>query len=233
MPAWMIPLWSRPRRARGRLAAVALALAMLLPSLVVPMPHPAAASPSAIKLPFDGSGAWYVWEGYRVDPARGGTHWNCDPATGRDDVSHSISCVNREQYQYKYSFDLRRVDERTDGQAVLSPAYGTISWIDQDFGGMAIDIGDGYIFAYFHTRLDPGLSAGDAVARGQFLGTVAAPGERGNGGVSHLHINLWRSDDGGNASRRSIPRSPATTCSTASTIRRSRTRSRTTISTSD
>lgn len=187
-----------------RLSVVFAILLSTWATLEVTSPSPALANHTTIKLPFLGTGAWYAWEGYNVSPVIDGTHWDCDPNTGFDIPSQSIPC--RPLYIYKYSFDLRRVDEQTAWQPVLAPADGVICWIDRlGFGGGAISFGDGYVFAYFHTRIAGGLAPGQSVQRGQFLGVVAPPGEAGNGGIAHLHINLWRSNDCGGNSRVTEP----------------------------
>ncbi|MEZ4497819.1 MAG: hypothetical protein R2845_13815, partial [Thermomicrobiales bacterium] len=72
------------------------------------------------------------------------------------------------------------------------------------YGGMSINLADGYALAYFHTTLAPGLAAGQTVRQGQYLGTVAPPGQGGNGGFPHIHITLWSTTDGGNWSRNAV-----------------------------
>ncbi|MEJ7762908.1 MAG: hypothetical protein WKF80_08970, partial [Thermomicrobiales bacterium] len=111
----------------------------------------------------------------------------------------------RAHYQYKFSFDLARADGNTANQTVLAPADGTIRWIDLSTGGMSIDLGNGYAFAYFHTNLSPGLAAGQRIQRGQRLGVVSPPGQGGNGGWPHIHMTVWRTTDGGNWSRIAVP----------------------------
>lgn len=195
------------RRARGSgrtLSVILVLVGLLVAPFATLHVERAAATHTTIKLPFLGTGAWYAWEGYNYPPLENGTHWDCDASTGFDEPSQTIPC--RPLYVYKYSFDLRRVDEQTAFQPVLAPADGTICWIDRlGFGGMAIDFGDGLVFAYFHTRIAGGIAPGQFVSRGQFLGVVAPPGEAGNGGIAHVHINLWRSWTCGGSDRDSEP----------------------------
>ncbi|HEY7035345.1 MAG TPA: IPT/TIG domain-containing protein [Thermomicrobiales bacterium] len=136
-----------------------------------------------IKLPFASGATWRVLQGYN-----GSSHQN-----------------NSSTWQYYYSLDLVRVDGNTAGQRVLSAVNGTIRWIDTSYGGMSINLGDGYAFAYFHTYLAPGLAAGQTVTQGQYLGTIAGPGDAGNGGTPHIHVTLWSTNDGGNWDRHAIP----------------------------
>ena len=203
---------TRPRgaskdRNRGSFVSWLLIVGLLL-SVFVGVIRPgtprAAASAPIIKFPFASGATWYVSEGYNTSPAaNGGSHYNCDTSTLTDQPSHTESCSL--YYQYKYSMDFKRVDGNTSGQQVLSSVNGTITWIDQSFGGMSIYIGNNYALAFFHATLDPGLAAGQTVTQGQVLGTVAPPGSSGNGGTSHIHVTLWQTTDQGNWSRNAQP----------------------------
>lgn len=167
-------------------------------------PRSAAAAPTTtVKWPFPSGAAWYISQGYNTSPVTGWSHYNCDAAALKDAISHTEACSA--QYQYKYSFDVKRVDGNTSGQPVLSAVNGTIRWIDQSFGGMSIDIGDNHAYAFFHADLAAGLAAGQTVTQGQLLGTVAPPGGGGNGGTSHIHVTLWQTNDQGNWSRNAEP----------------------------
>ena len=137
-----------------------------------------------IAWPFEDGAEWWITQGYNGP----WSHWNSSP-----------------RYQYRYSLDLRRVEGWSAGQAVLSPVTGTIRWIDRASGGMSIDLGNGYAVSYFHTYLAGGLAAGQRVTQGQYMGTIAEPGDARNGGISHLHLSLWRTNDGGNEDRQAVP----------------------------
>jgi hypothetical protein len=179
-------------------------LALLLSSIpFVAEPASVSANHTNIKWPFASGATWYISQGYNTSPAEGWSHYNCDPSTLKDTISQSQSC--NQYYQYKYSFDLKRLDGNTAGQQVLSPVNGTIRWIDEAYGGMSINLGDGYAVAYFHTILASGLAAGQTVQVGQLLGTVAPAGQAGNGGTAHIHFTIWQTTDGGNWSRNAIP----------------------------
>ncbi|MGI8643870.1 MAG: peptidoglycan DD-metalloendopeptidase family protein, partial [Thermomicrobiales bacterium] len=195
-------------RAHGRYFGIVLIMVVVMLagnlSGVLPAfsPSPVGASHSTMKLPVPSGAAWVIGQGYNTRPSAG-THWNCDPATLRDQPTRTESC--RAHYQYKFSFDLARADGSTAGQPVLAPADGTIRWIDLSTGGMSIDLGDGYAFAFFHTNLVAGLDSGQRIQRGQRLATVAGPGLAANGGWPHLHVTLWQTSDGGNWSRIAVP----------------------------
>jgi hypothetical protein len=181
-------------RQRNKFAWFLIA-ALLLSSVasIVPTftnPTSVDAATRMIKMPFASGANWTISQGYNTGPT-GGSHYNC-ATTG---------C----SWKYKYSFDLVRSDGNTSGQSVLSPVNGTIRWIDEYYGGMSINLGNGWAVAYFHTTLKAGLAAGQSVVQGQYLGAIAPPGQGGNGGYPHLHITLWRTTDGGNWSRDAKP----------------------------
>lgn len=175
---------------------------------LIPAPGPftaetAEAHHSSIKLPVPAGESWTVSQGYNTNPAAGGSHYNCNAQTLRDDPSGTRSCS--QYWQYKYSFDLVPADgSSAAGRTVLSPVNGVIRWIDEAYGGMSINLEDGYAYAYFHTSLAPGLAAGQRVTQGQYLGTVAPAGQAGNGGFPHLHVTLWQTNDGGNWDRNPV-----------------------------
>ena len=140
--------------------------------------------PVSIAWPFEDGTEWWITQGYDGP----WSHWNASS-----------------RYQYRFSLDLRRTEGWSAGQAVLSPATGTIRWIDRGSGGMSIDLGNGYAVAFYHAYLTGGLDEGQQVSQGQFLGTIAEPGDAANGGISHLHLTLWRTNDGGNENRIAAP----------------------------
>jgi len=173
----------------------------LMPTFATPAP--VAASHGAIKFPFAAGADWWISQGYHTSPAEGWSHYNCDPNSGKDEISQTERC--QPGWQYKYSFDLRRVDGAEAGQPVLSPVDGVIRWIDPAYGGMSIDLGDGYAVAFYHADLVRGVEAGQTVRQGQKLGVVSGPGGGGNGGTPHIHLTLWQTEDGGNWSRIPVP----------------------------
>lgn len=185
------------------MAFLSILLVIVSPLVGTVQPAPVQAHHANIKLPFAGGSTWYVSQGYNTSPAQGGSHYNCNPSTLRDEPSGTRSCS--QYWQYKYSIDLARAGGGSAGQTVLSPVDGVIRWIDPSYGGMSINLGDGYAVAFFHADLAAGLAAGQAVHQGQYLGTVAGPGSRGNAGWPHIHMTLWSTTDGGNWSRVAIP----------------------------
>jgi uncharacterized protein YraI len=142
-----------------------------------PAPSPAPETGgSGISWPVRG-GTWSIIQGYN-----GGTHQN------RSDSA-----------QYYYALDIARTDGDTAGQSVYAPASGTILWLDPGSGGIAIDMGNGYTVAMFHSTFDGGLSRGQWVDQGQYLGTVSGPGGAGYASTPHVDITLWQTSGGGRA----------------------------------
>lgn len=209
------PQWAPRRLGRGcthsrRFAFLLASVALLLSSVASLAPLPgispietASANHTNIKLPVTGGETWTVSQGYNTNPANGGSHYNCNASTLKDQPSGTVSCS--QYWQYKYSLDIVAASGSTTGRNVLSPVNGTIRWIDETYGGMSIDLGDGYAYAFFHVELASSLAAGQTLTQGQFLGTVASAGNRGNGGFAHIHVTLWRTTDGGNWSRTAEP----------------------------
>jgi uncharacterized protein YraI len=128
---------------------------------------------SGIVWPVSG-GTWQIIQGYN-----GGTHQN-----------RSASA------QYYYALDIARVDGETAGQTVFAPASGSIRWVDPGSGGIAIDMGNGYVIAMFHCTFDPSLRSGQPVQQGQVLGTISGPGGNGYASTPHIDMTLWQSSDG-------------------------------------
>lgn len=191
-------LAGRHRRGVSWLLIAALMLSVfssLVPPGVAPQ-QSAQAATRMIKMPFASGSTWTISQGYNTNPNNGGSHYNCLEYPERNCSPYWV---------YKYSFDLVRADGNTAGQAVLSPVNGTIRWIDEAYGGMSINLGNGWAVAYFHTVLASGLKSGQSVVQGQYLGVVAPPGQAGNGGFPHIHVTLWSTSDGGNWDRHAKP----------------------------
>lgn len=204
------PAASAAGRPNRRIVTFATVLVLLFSSFagMLPTPAPAtvddaAALSNPLVWPVAAGASWTIGQGYNTKTTEGGSHWACDPKTLKDAPTGSLAC--RAHYQYQFALDLARSDGNTAYQVALAPAAGTITWTEAATGGGVINLGDGYAFGFFHLRLDPSIVAGALVVRGQRLGVVAPPNEANNGGWPHIHVNLWRSSDGGNWDRNSVP----------------------------
>ncbi len=114
--------------------------------------------------PMASGGAWEIIQGYQ-----GGTHNGTDT----------------------YSFDLALTSGSTAGQDIYAPVSGTILWNDVSSGGIAIDMGNGYMACMFHVTFSSNLTRGTSVTQGDWLGTISAPGGAGYAVTPHVHFQLW------------------------------------------
>jgi len=128
-------------------------------------------------------GEWYVMQGYN-----GSSHQNSDA-----------------EWQYYYSLDIARNDGDTAGASVTSPVNGTVRWIDENTGGVSIDLGNGHAIAMFHISLDRSIRAGVTLRVGDYVGYISGPYEMGFRESPHLHITHWLTNDGGNWDRQAAP----------------------------
>jgi Peptidase family M23/Bacterial SH3 domain len=155
------------RRVHGRWASAAAAACAAL-ALAMPHAGPAGAAESVL-LPFGGGQAVRVIQGYN-----GGSH----------------------QGRSRYALDLVLAGGGTSGAEVVSPVAGVVSWAQAPgtgHGCLAAAVRDGsYSVVLCHILLDHAYRAGEAVARGQTLGTVGPPGAVGNNGTAHVHLELHR-----------------------------------------
>jgi hypothetical protein len=81
---------------------------------------------------------------------------------------------------------------------VRSPIDGTVASYGAAYGSVCINSSDGRSVALIH--IDSALVPTTKVSAGQAVGSVASPNMRGNGGVSHLHVQMWSSPNCYNSS---------------------------------
>jgi len=65
---------------------------------------------------------------------------------------------------------------------------GTIAYYQSTYGNLCLNVDGGKSITLTH--IDSTLTSGTVTA-GQLVGTVAAPGQRGNNGVAHIHFQMW------------------------------------------
>jgi hypothetical protein len=109
------------------------------------------------------------------------------------------------QGRSQFALDLVLAGGGTTGAAVRSPIDGRVVWAMAPGAGngcIGIALRDGnYSVALCHVLFDQVFRRGEAIARGQVLGTVGAAGTLGNNGTPHVHVELHR----GGAARDPIP----------------------------
>jgi hypothetical protein len=143
-----------------------MALALLV-SIAPASPASTALAAQSVALPFIGGKSVKIIQGYN-----GGTH----------------------QGRSKYGLDLVLAEGGTSGAEVVSPIDGTVTYGNAPRSGtgcIGIVFSDAsYTVMMCHVILSKTYGHGEAVKRGQTLGTVGEPGAVGNNGVSHVHMEL-------------------------------------------
>lgn len=139
---------------------------------LVGLAAPAQAAIGNILPPFPIGETWSIYQGY-----------------GPNAYSHNNDPGNPPSL---YGLDLTYggTTSSSTGKAIHAPVggfvYGNPS--TSGTGTMCINMPDGRSVALTHINSS---ITGGSVTAGQFVGTVAAPGQRGNGGVAHLHFQIW------------------------------------------
>lgn len=147
-----------------RLRAFLVALGLVLGG-VVGIAQPAQAATGNILPPFDLGTTWNICQGYN-NP--GVTH------TGTS----------------SYGLDLTGAgcDNSASGRTVRAPMAGTVYYYQASYGNLCVNVAGGR--SYTLTHINGSVTSG-SVSAGQSVGTVAAPGTRGNNGVAHIHFQMW------------------------------------------
>lgn len=130
-------------------------------------PSNASAAQGNIEAPFDIGSAWNICQGYNNSR---GTH------TGTSSISLDISGGPN-------------CDNSASGRNIRAPFGGTIAWYVSGSGSVCVNSLSG--MSVMLTHINGTVSQGASVTVGQIVGTIAAPGQKQNNGVSHLHIQAW------------------------------------------
>jgi hypothetical protein len=113
------------------------------------------------------------------------------------------------QGRSQYALDLVLAGGGTSGAQVVSPVDGRVVWAMAPGAGngcMGIAMnGSSHSVALCHVQWTHAFRRGEAVSRGQALGTVGAAGRLGNNGTPHVHLELHR----GGQARDPVPFSAA------------------------
>ena len=144
---------------RFTLPLAAALFALLVAAAIPSASHEAEAAPLGLKVPAMGGTQWRSAAGYNT-----ATHNGVDP----------------------YALDLVRADGvPTAGSPVLAPVSGTLG------GGGNSDCvwirADAVTVLMCHVIAEP-FARNASVRQGQFIGTVAPEGQKGNNGLAHIHL---------------------------------------------
>ena len=133
-----------------------------------------------LKLPFDPGHEWRITQGYHGDTSH--NQWEQAYVCGQDYLS----------------FDLARVDFRTEEDRVRASAAGRVWVIWPALGAVMIRhdwAGGVYFTSYLHMDpINPDLRLGQWVPQGAVLGRPGAQGLVAGAGV-HIHWSLYRAPD--------------------------------------
>lgn len=89
-----------------------------------------------------------------------------------------------------YGLDLTGAgcDNSASGRTVRAPMGGTVHYYQASYGNLCVNVTGGR--SYTLTHINSSVTSGSVTA-GQSVGTVSAPGTRGNNGVAHIHFQMW------------------------------------------
>ena len=131
------------------------------------VPAQPALAAESVSMPFPGGKAVRIIQGFN-----GGTH----------------------QGRSQYGLDIVLADGGTGGTEVVAPADGTVAWAQGPNAGngcIAIALKNGtHSVMMCHAILNKAYGRGEAITRGQTIGTVGKDGTVGNNGVAHIHYEL-------------------------------------------
>lgn len=155
----------------GRLLLMLTALATATTGLVG-IAVPAQAATGNILPPFAVGETWLIYQGY-----------------GPNAYSHHNQPGNPPSL---YGLDLTHggTTSSSTGKAIHAPVSGTVygNPSTSGTGTVCINMADGRSVALTHINSS---ITGGTVTAGQLVGTVAASGQRSNGGIAHLHFQIW------------------------------------------
>lgn len=119
-----------------------------------------------------------------LPPFNPGETWNICQGYNNPSVSHTGSST--------YGLDLTGAgcDNSASGRTVRAPMDGTVAYYEGPFGNLCINVSGGRSITLTHINSS---ITGGTVSAGQAIGTVAAPYDRRNNGVSHIHFQMWAS----------------------------------------
>ena len=154
---------------RGKAGAIALALALIGAIATSVLGGSRAAAAQVLHLPYPGGVGVQIIQGYN-----GSTHVGVE----------------------RYSLDLVRTDGATSGSPVLAPASGSVDFAQTPYTengciAVSIDGSDGFNYMLCHLYLLRSYNYNEPIQQGQMLGTVAPPGQMGNNGTAHVHMQLF------------------------------------------
>lgn len=126
---------------------------------------------NSISAPFDSGSSWYICQGYNGP------------------VTHSGSSSLSLDFTKQLCDGGTTSNASSGGVNVRAPLDGTVYWYGAAYGSMCINTYDGRSIGLTH--INSSLKAGNIVTQDQIVGTIGAAGTVGNGGIAHLHLQMW------------------------------------------
>ena len=170
----------RPSRSKAVHRTVQFILLVLLGTLGIAVPTaPAHAAQGDILAPFNSGETWYVCQGYGPDAYSHHNQPGNPPSLyGLDLVVGSNSGCST------------ATNGATSGKTVRAPVSGTLAYnpSTSTSGSVCINMTDGRSLTVTHVSSS---LTGGSVSAGQVVGTVASPYAKSNGGISHIHMQMW------------------------------------------
>lgn len=123
-------------------------------------------------------------DGNILPPFDIGQNWNICQGYSNPNVTHTGTST--------YGIDLTGAgcDNSASGRNVRAPMDGTVAYYQASYGNLCINVSGGRSLTLTH--INSSVTIG-TVSAGQLVGTVAAPGQRANNGVAHIHFQMWSS----------------------------------------
>lgn len=129
----------------------------------------------SISSPFDSGSSWYICQGYNGP------------------VTHSGTSSLSLDFTKQLCDGGAQPNASSAGANVRAPLDGTIYWYGPAYGSMCINTLGGRSIGLTH--INSTLRAGSTVTQDQIVGTIGAAGTVGNGGIAHLHMQMWSSSN--------------------------------------
>jgi len=162
------------KKTRGsRFAALLTVIALVFGSFIAT--SPAQAATGSLVAPFDQGQTWYICQGYN-----------------QPNVTHHDGQSAKSRYGLDLVAGSGCNTTASTGLNVRAPMAGTVSWSSSS-GSLCINTTDGRSITLTH--ISASVTSG-SVSAGQVVGTVAGPSASSppyNGGVAHIHLQMWSS----------------------------------------
>lgn len=137
--------------------------------------NPPVAASNTISSPFETGTSWYICQGYNGP------------------VSHSGIYALSLDFTKNLCDGGQVSNSSSAGAPVRAPLGGVVYWYSAAYGSLCINTNDRRSVGLTH--INSSLKPGDTVRQNQQIGTIGSMGTLGNGGIAHLHIQMWNASN--------------------------------------